>query len=241
MLIGHYGASLLAGRAGPRLRISLLFLAAQTLDIVWCVLVLAGVEHLRIVPGITRTNALDLQSMPFSHSLPAALLWGCLSAAAGHWLLRLKPLPAALLGVIVSGHWGLDWLVHRPDLLLWPGHPRVGLALWNYAAPAFLLETGLLVSGVGLYLHQTSARSKAGVCGMPLLSVFLIAMQAFVFFGPVPMTARETVSWALTGYIAFPAIAALLETQRAPRLTSSGSRPSHRRLPWLVSGSARLP
>jgi hypothetical protein len=38
-------------------------------------LILLGVEKVRIVPGITATNPLDLYFMPYTHSLIAAVLW----------------------------------------------------------------------------------------------------------------------------------------------------------------------
>jgi hypothetical protein len=53
-----------------------LFLAVQWLDVMWAPLVLMGIEKVRIVPGFTATNPLDLYYMPFTHSLMAALLVG---------------------------------------------------------------------------------------------------------------------------------------------------------------------
>lgn len=230
MLIGHYGASLLVRQAEPRLSVSSIFVAAQALDILWCLLVLGGIERLRIVPGITATNGLDLESMPYSHSLAAALMWGVVALWIWRGALHLPLRSAALLACLVSAHWPLDWLVHRPDLLVWPPWPKVGLGLWNYAAPAFALEAGLLASGVALYMRQGRARSHVGAYGMPVLAATMTAIQWWAFFGPYSMTSRETVAWALLGYAAFPALAAMLETQRAP--AGSIRRAAH--LPWIA-------
>jgi hypothetical protein len=52
----------------------------QLLDAAWCFFVLLGIEKVRIVPGITATNPLDLYYMPYTHSLVGAALW---SIAAG--------------------------------------------------------------------------------------------------------------------------------------------------------------
>jgi hypothetical protein len=41
------------------------FIAVQWLDVVWSLLVLLGVEKLRIVPGFSEANALDLYCVPF--------------------------------------------------------------------------------------------------------------------------------------------------------------------------------
>ena len=69
MFIGHYAPALLLAtdRLAPRL--GPLFIAAQLVDIAFFVFVLLGVEHLRLVPGITTMNAMDLYDMPITHSL----------------------------------------------------------------------------------------------------------------------------------------------------------------------------
>ena len=54
------------------------FLAAQLPDVVWPVLVLAGVERVAIAPGDTAVTPLRFVSYPYSHSLLAVAL----SAAA---------------------------------------------------------------------------------------------------------------------------------------------------------------
>ena len=75
MFIGHYGPSFAGKVAKPAIPLWILFLAVQLVDIAWSILVLLGIEKLRIVPGFTATNPLDLYYMPFTHSLPGAALW----------------------------------------------------------------------------------------------------------------------------------------------------------------------
>ena len=73
MVVGHYGPSF-AGKAIQRtIPLWVLFVAVQLLDVFWSIFVLLGIEKVRIVPGITKTNPLDLYYMPYTHSLPAAL------------------------------------------------------------------------------------------------------------------------------------------------------------------------
>ena len=79
MFVGHYGVSFAAKKGDASVPLWVLFVAVQLLDFAWAPLVLLGVERVRIVPGFTRTNALDLYYMPYTHSLVAAILW---SAAA---------------------------------------------------------------------------------------------------------------------------------------------------------------
>src|SRR2546430_4352852 len=75
MFVGHYGVSFAAKRLDKTIPLWVLFLAVQLLDVGWGILVPLGVEKVRIVPGITASNPLDLYYMPFTHSLVAALLW----------------------------------------------------------------------------------------------------------------------------------------------------------------------
>ena len=72
MFVGHYSVSF-AGRAADRtVPLWVLFVAVQLLDVFWGIFVLLGIERVRIVPGITATNPLDLYYMPYTHSLVAA-------------------------------------------------------------------------------------------------------------------------------------------------------------------------
>lgn len=75
MFVGHYGMSFAAKRIAPTIPLWVLFVAVQLLDVFWAPLVLLGIEKVRIVPGITASNPLDLYYMPYTHSLLAAGLW----------------------------------------------------------------------------------------------------------------------------------------------------------------------
>jgi hypothetical protein len=74
MFVGHYGISYAAKPLAPRVPLWVWFIAVQWLDVVWSLLVLLGVEKVRIVPGFTEGSALDLYYMPYTHSLPGSLL-----------------------------------------------------------------------------------------------------------------------------------------------------------------------
>ena len=74
MFVGHYGISFAAQRLNRQLPLWVLFIAVQLLDVFWAPFVLLGIERVRIVPGITMSNPLDLYYMPYTHSLIAAML-----------------------------------------------------------------------------------------------------------------------------------------------------------------------
>src|ERR1700704_778861 len=98
----------------------MLFLAVQWIDVMWSIFVLLGLEKVRIAPGITASNPLDLYYMPYTHSLVAALLWslGAYIAYRGIRAFGGSHRAALLVAVAVFSHWVLDLLVHRPDLPL---------------------------------------------------------------------------------------------------------------------------
>src|SRR5258705_783071 len=99
MFGGHYGVSFAAKPMAPRVPVWVWFIAVQWLDVVWSVLVLAGIEQLRIVPGFTQANALDLYYMPHTHGLPGALV---LSLAFGAIVALFVPERRALTTLLVA-------------------------------------------------------------------------------------------------------------------------------------------
>jgi len=105
--------------------------------------------------------------------------------------------------------------VHRPDLPLYDNAAMVGLGLWNYRAPAFLLEVAALFGGMFLYLRSTTATTSLGRYGMPVFGVVMLAVQAVVFFGPPPSSDRAAAVTALGAYVVFAAVAGWLERRRA--------------------------
>src|SRR5476649_2652838 len=74
MFVGHYGVSFAAKPAESRVPLWVWFIAVQWLDVIWSVLVLMGIEKLRIVPCYTEANALDLYYMPYTHGLPGSII-----------------------------------------------------------------------------------------------------------------------------------------------------------------------
>jgi len=120
MFIGHYGPSFAIKAIRPAIPLWLLFIAVQLVDVAWAVLVLLGMEKVRIVPGITASNPLDLYYMPYTHSLAASVLWSVAAIVLCKSLLGVRTWrTAAWIGLAVFSHWILDLLVHRPDLPLY--------------------------------------------------------------------------------------------------------------------------
>jgi hypothetical protein len=215
MFIGHYGPSFAIKAWKKTIPLWILFLAVQLVDIFWSIFVLLGIEKVRIVPGITATNPFDLYYMPYTHSLLGAAVWSVIAALAYRLFARLDGwLAAAIVGAAVFSHWILDLIVHRPDLPLYDNSYKVGLGLWNYPALAFALEIALLFGGIFLYLRATTPKDTIGRYGMVVFGLVTVAVQAYVFFGPPPVSDKAAAATALVLYFVFAAIVYWLEQKR---------------------------
>lgn len=185
MFIGHYGLGFALKRAAPRASLGWLVAAVSLLDLLWPILVLAGVEVVRIDPGNTKLAPLDFVSYPYSHSLLLVCAWGLL--LGGLYLSRTHYRAGAVaIGLGVVSHWVLDLLVHRPDLPLYPGGPRVGLGLWNSPVAEIGIESAIFAIGVGVYLATTRARNATGRWAFWSLVALLVIAHAVNLAGPPP-------------------------------------------------------
>lgn len=214
MFVGHYGPSFLAKRLAPGLPLWLLFIAVQLLDVFWAIFVFLGVERVRIVPGFTRTNPLDLYYMPYTHSLAGALAWA-VAAAVLYRLIAGPARGAGLVGVAVFSHWPLDLIVHRPDLALYDDAAKVGLGLWDYPFLTLSLEAALLFGAMGLYLAKSRPLTSRSRFAMPVFGLAIFLMQAGMLFGPPPPSDRAMAATALASYVLLAAVIGWLERGRA--------------------------
>src|SRR2546423_2526353 len=85
MFLGHYGVAFAAKSVAPRTSVGALVFAGEFLDELWPVLLLLGVEQVRIVPGLMTMSPLDFVYYPWSHSL---LDGDCVGSIGGGDLLR---------------------------------------------------------------------------------------------------------------------------------------------------------
>jgi membrane-bound metal-dependent hydrolase YbcI (DUF457 family) len=186
MFVGHFAVAFAAKRVEPKLSLPVLFAAVQFLDILWPLLILIGVEHSRIVPGITAASPLDLFDIPYSHGLLTSLAWSALFAAP--FLRSHGRRAAAIVAGCVFSHFVLDVVTHRPDMPLAPGLPqRFGFGLWNSVPASIVVESLLFVAGIALYARGTRPVSKMGSAGLWALALLLAAIWlAGTFAAPPP-------------------------------------------------------
>jgi hypothetical protein len=216
MFLGHFGLAFATKKVAPQVSLGTTILAAEFLDALWPVLLLAGIEEVRIVPGITAVTPLDFVSYPWSHSLLMAIVWGVLFAAI-YALIRRNTTNAVWLGLLVVSHWFLDWIVHRPDLPLYPGEAeRHGLGLWNSVPASLAIELVLFAAGIALYLRATRALDRIGTWALWGLIAVIFVSYLGATLGPPPPSVEALAFSGLAGYLMM-AWGWWIDRHRAPR------------------------
>jgi hypothetical protein len=212
MFVGHYGVSFAANRVRRRVPLWVWFIAVQWMDVVWSVLVLLGIEKLRIVPGFTEANAYDLYYMPYTHGLPGSIgLSFVLGVIVALFIPGNRATTILLVAAASFSHWVLDLFVHVPDLPLYDNAAKVGFGLWRHVILSFPLELILLGLGAWFYARKTtfaSAKGKYVFCGFV---VFLAAVQVYANFGPPPSSPEAMGITALAFYVVLALMAEWVE------------------------------
>jgi hypothetical protein len=203
MFVGHIALGLGAKRWVPSVGLGWLVAAPIAVDLVWPILVLTGIEVVRIVPGATAFNALVFESYPWSHSLLMVIGWG---AALGG-LARLSGISRSgslVIAALVVSHWVLDLVTHVPDLPLWPGSPRFGLGLWNSVAGTLVVESALWITGIAIYLRAHPLRSTVTrVAFWSLVVVCTVTWGVSPWAEPPP--SPQALGWfAMIGWTTIP-------------------------------------
>jgi hypothetical protein len=201
MFVGHYSAALAAKAAEPRAPLWTYVIGCQLLDVAWASFLTVGVEKVRIDPTLPGSS-LDLYDMPWTHSLPGALAWSVAAALAVRFAMKLPARAALFVGLAVFSHWVLDLAVHRPDLELWFGGPKVGLGLWNFPVPEEALEIGLLAVA-GVFWAGWRVRVGRHVWPAALFLALLVALQIYAAASP---QGDDPVKLGATGVFAYLAV-----------------------------------
>lgn len=206
MFIGHYAPAFVAATSPKSPRLGALFVAAQLVDIAFFSFLILGVEKMRMLPGATVMNGMDLYDMPWTHSLTGAIGWGLLFALAIK-LLRGSWTAGLIGGAVVVSHWLIDLLVHRPDLTLAGSPPKLGLGLWNHPWIEIPLELAFAFGGLWFFVSRTRAIGTTGKWSPWVLAVGMAALQAVNWTTPQPSEAGPAP--ASTGWLGLFAYAVL--------------------------------
>jgi len=101
--------------------------------------------------------------------------------------------------------------LHRPDLPLYDNTAKVGLGLWNLPAVAFGSRGVAAVRSDVALLRHTARRTAMLVFG-----VVMLAIQAYVFFGPPPASDKAAAATALIAYAVLAVVIRALERRTVP-------------------------
>lgn len=178
MFIGHWAPALAAATHRKAPTLGTLFVAAQLVDWLFFAFLLLGVEHMRMVPGFTAMNPMDLYDMPITHSLLGSLFWSVLFGGL-IWAAMKDRVAGLVAGAVVFSHWLLDLLVHAPDLTIAGSPPKFGLGLWNHPEIEMPLEVGIVLVGLAFYW----IRMRPSAVRITALAAVLALLQAINWFG----------------------------------------------------------
>jgi hypothetical protein len=212
MVIGHYAPALGLKALAPRVPLWVLFLAVQVLDLAFMFFVLADIEHVRIVPGFTASNDLDLVDMPWSHSLVASVAWSALAGAVAGALVPGARWRAALaVAAAVFSHYVLDAVVHVPDLTLaGAGTPRIGLGLWNHLPVALAVEAALFAGGAWILVRSSWAGAAGRRAAVTRLAAVMLLLLVVTYLIPTPPTPAALAASGLGTFAALSLAAGFL-------------------------------
>ena len=220
MFIGHFGLALAAKRVAPRASLGILIAAAQLVDLIWPVLLLLGIEQVRIVPSANPFLRLSFDSYPWTHSLAMGVIWAMLAGGA-YIMARGDRTTGVIVGLLVVSHWVLDWISHVPDLPLYPGGVRVGLGLWRSMYGTMVVEALIFVVGVVVYAGVTRATDRTGRWSL----VGFVALLAVLYFANAygsPPPSVSAVAWVTLAAWLIPLFGWWVDRHRAVSAPSAG-------------------
>ncbi len=141
MFVGHFAVAFLLWKLIPQVPLPVMLIAVSFPDLLWSILVPAGIEKVRINPDSPLQKFIVFEKFPYSHSL---VLGSVLSLPLGLLIAGLlnNPLVVPMFVAGSASHWLLDTVVHLKDLpvLGFDGDRKVGAGLWKRGPLAFAVE-----------------------------------------------------------------------------------------------------
>ena len=187
MFIGHLAVGLASKRAAPRTSLGWLMAAPMFLDLLFPLLLIAGVEHASIVPNPDPFLRMSLDDIAWSHSLVTSVIWS-VAGGALYWRTTRYGRGAMVIGLGIFSHWVLDAITHQPDMPLWPGSgTRIGFGLWRWPAATIVIEMAMFLGAAWIYARTTRARDAVGRWAFAaFVVVWAVVYLASAAPGPLP-------------------------------------------------------
>ena len=200
MFIGHFAIAFLLARLFPQVPFLIPLIAVSFPDLIWPLLILAGIEKVKVNPDSALQKYLVFEKYPYSHSL---IFTNFVALAVGLALARVlrNPLVALVFTVGSASHWIMDSIVHLPDLPVLGFGKRdrkAGLGLWRNGPLAFFLEF------IFYAVIVVSVLPRKLVSSFLLLGSIFHLVNANSFFGFTKKNSfRTPASYALVVLIGF--------------------------------------
>jgi len=212
VFIGHNAVAFAAKRVAPKTSLGVLMAAAMLVDLIWPIFLLLGIEHVRIQRGATKFTPLDFYDYPWTHSLVMGVAWG-VAFGLLYWAVTRKGGGAFVVALLVISHWLLDFVVHRPDLPIWPGGPKVGLGLWNSPMATIVIESAMFAIGILIYWDFTKPVDRIGSVVFWAFVIVLAGIYISTASAAPPPNLRVLEYMALSGWL-LPVWAAWFDRHR---------------------------
>lgn len=219
MLIGHYGAGFGLKKFVPHISLGFLFLSVQLTDIIWAVLVLIGVEKVRVTPGFTKMVPLETIYQPFSHGLFSNIALAVIVYLAVRITSKIKgqkKKTAIVFSAAVFSHFLLDLPVHVKDMpiLGWDSY-KLGFGLWNYPAAAHVLEWTIYFAGFLIYLRFIWDKAGARKFADVIFGMAIFAFSVITSFTPPPKSGKDLAFSLLLVYLIAAGVAFFIDRKRS--------------------------
>ena len=144
--------ALIAKKIEPKVSLGWYFGAALWLDLVWAVFLWLGIENLDIDPALQGVWPVKMDDIAMSHSVMMVIIWAVIVGCTFFYR-RKRSIAAWLMGGLVMGHWGLDYLFHRADLALFPWSPgHLGWGIWDSLTMTVAIHFGVFGLGILMYI-----------------------------------------------------------------------------------------
>ena len=209
MFVGHFAIAFLLWRLFPQVPLPVVLIAVSFPDLLWSLLVPAGIEKVRINPDSPLQKFIVFEKFPYSHSL---VLGSTLSLPIGVLIAGVLNNPV-IVPVFVAGsasHWLLDTIVHLKDLpvLGFDGDRKVGAGLWKRGPVAFVVEYAFYA------IVTVFALSGLSLVYALVLGTVFHAINLPSFFGSTRKNSVKSsngyAALALLGFGSFTLIASLI-------------------------------
>jgi len=209
MFVGHFAIAFLLWRLFPQVPLPVVLIAVSFPDLLWSLLVPAGVEKVRINPDTPLQKFIVFEKFPFSHSLVLGSVWSLLVGLLIAGLLN-NPIVVPVFVAGSASHWLLDTVVHLKDLpiLGFDGDRKVGAGLWKRGPVAFVVEYAFYA------IVTLFALSGLSLVYALILGGIFHAINVPSFFGSTRKNSIKTsngyAGLALLGFGSFTLIASLI-------------------------------